>query len=543
MINLLMSYFLNTYSVFVSLLSIDSVYCLVDFIKQNSDETLTDTEVLNTYSELYKVGTVERYIYYGLMQSIFTFGSTFLFNMDMPVTKYMMGLTLVPIIFNNIIYKYSSKYFDYITTEKNELIKKICFEQIANIVINLEKIYLDSANNGINIIPKTEIIKALNHIQDIKSQFGTLLQNIIITFLMVYLRNVSTVGYKLAKHIYIFKSKDYIERVDNIEKAKEIFKDVIYNKKYDQLTKPMFIQSMLVLYYSKEDSGSFWTMFNKFKYRTIIMLTIWPIGSLFQGYISIVSIIISALSITLTRKLPMSESVLFNFKYLDDRSIVSLGLATVIGLITKNTLLTSFLSQFGGPLSLNKITFSASKIIYKKITSHQIMTVLCDTHYNYMTNLKYVLVAMSFIYFTSISNYFAYMMPIITNFINTPYFKYMYIILYVGMMNNRNNILIIIIFAYVMSMIENIIYANQYRKTHRLIQSKNVSNTNNTNANIIDITDTIDEDYFAYIEEPPKPKITTDFLHPTIEMAKNRTKTPSPDMYGSFFIVKEKNIK
>ena len=496
-INLIISYFMRSFSLFVSLASIDSIYTAIDFIKHNSNDELTESQVLTTSNELYKVGTMERYVYYGICQVVYSYLSIFVFNTHIPILRYCICLGLTPFIFNNAVYGKMNKYFDILTKEKNAFIKKICFEQIANTVIRLEKIYLE-CNSALN---KQEIMNALNHIDDIKSEIGTLFKNTLITLLMIYLRNNSKLYYKMAKYIYVYGYNEHIKDI-SVDKAKQLFRDVIINKKYSEMTKPMFIQSIIYLYCAKEDTGSFKKLLNKFKYRFVITLTIWPIASFFTGYIPMISILIMSVIVMMSRKLPLSESYLINTKYLDDRSVLSLIITSVIGLATVptniNILLMSFCSQFSGMLLVNNFTLSSVKIINKNL-SGKIKMITNDIHFSKIITCQYLGIAVSFIVFTKMSSHSAYLMPIITNFIDSKKFKYIYLFLYIGMMNNRNmdfGDIKILFLAYMMSIIDNVLTAPEWRKKYPM---KVCSNT--TTFGDKEIVGGLYEDYFSHISD------------------------------------------
>lgn len=526
-INFLVMYICSGLNLFVGLISIDSIYSAIDFIKNNSNPDLTESQVLVTNYNLYKVATIERSVYYITCQILYSFVTIFIFNSDVILIRYAIGLTLLPYIFNEYIYYKLSKYFEKITYEKNELIRKFCFEQIANTVVHLEKTYLENEV----IIEKTEIVGALENIENLKSEMGTFIKNVLITLLMIYLRNNSNLYYKIAKYIYKFGYNEMIQRT-GIDEAQEIFRDVVRNKKYDQLTKPMFIQSVMYLYWAKEDVGSMKKLLNKFKYRMVVMLTLWTLGSFFSGYVSVIVIFLMSFIIALTRKLPMSENILvpilsnFNMdsskvlkfvkdkiikitelKYVDDRTIVAMVATIIAGLFGCGPFLLSFVNQFAGILLLNNITFNLIKIIHKK-SNKRVKNIYHTVKYSKFTSLKYVLLVISYIIFTKISNFSAFLIPIIINFISTDskIFRYIYLLLYVGMMNNRENYIKLLIFGYAMSLVDSIF---------------------NTNVPIVTRKDNYDEKY-----------LETDYVHPTKKMArkKQRKAMDGTVMYNSFIV-------
>lgn len=512
-INLISSYVCSSFNLFVWLMSQDGIFSAIDFIKNNSNDELSESQVITKNTNLYMTGTFERSIFYACLHILYYFTTIFVLNTDVVFMKYIIGLVTVPYIFNHIIYPNVRDYFTKLTNEKNEVLKNICFEQIANIIIKLEKTYLESDIS----IQKSEIICALENIDNIREESGTLIRNFLITSLLIYLRKNSKLYYKIAKYIYVYGYKEFIQDM-TIDKAKYLFKDVIENKKYDQIAKPMFIQSVIYLYYSKEDTGTFKNIIKKFNYRIMVMFSLWTFGSFFTGYVIPLVIITMSLAITFTRKLPMTENILMpvldscdlssskklNFvkekitklsqnKYFDDRTFISMLITIIFSFLTINPFILSFLNQFSGILLLNNTTYNFAKIIYIKFNKN-VSTIFSTLVSNRIISLKYISVAITFIFSVNISSYFSFLIPIGTNFIviDSASYKYLYILLYIGMMNNKNNPLKIIIFAYILSLVDKII-------GKIIVNVENIIKQKKTDV-------------------PPK----TDYIHPTSNMAKKR---------------------
>jgi hypothetical protein len=344
-----------------------------------------------------------------------------------------------------------------------------------------------------------------------------------------------------------------------VDKAKELFRDVIQNKKYDQLTKPMFIQSVIYLYWDKKDTGELRKLIQKFKYRIVVMFTIWTLGSFFSGYLTAVVVMVMSLVLTFTRKLPMSENMLvpmlsnFNMdssrvlkfmkdkiikltdlKYFDDRTIVAMSVTIISAIFTSSPFLLSFINQFSGIILLNNITFNFIKILHRK--THKRVQMMCNTiKLNRMLSLKYVLIVLIYLFFTKISTFSAFLLPIVINFIspNSKAFKYLYVLLYIGMMNSRENYIKILFFGYIMSLFDAIVSSNvKITRQRKLgISSRNQLTTSpGYNENYIDSVNDGSE---------------TDYTHPTKKMAAQRRKATTNNttmnnttMFNSFVLVK-----
>ena len=549
LINIFVSYMKIELLLFFQFFAQDALLLAIDFIKHNSDKNCTESQVLQKYNDMYKVGTFERYVYYFICQIIYSYLTFFILNTDVLVIKFLFLMTSIPIIFNDVIYKTFKTKFDKFVIEKNELIKKICFEQIANGIIKVEKTYLENDS----VINKAEIIIALNNFDNIQSQIGAFSLNVLATFALIKARNYSRPLYKALKYAYKYFCNEYIREMTTDE-AKQMFRNIVINKQYDQLTKPMFIQAMIYLYCSKDDTHYFKKMLNKINYRICVACTLWTFGMWFNGITSLIIILISSLLISISRKLPLSENVIIPYlskhniktgkiiryieskitkladnKYIDDRTLISFIMTILLSIYSCDSLFLSIINQFSGILLLNNVSFNITKIIYNKTNKKMIelYNVIKSTKY---LSLKYLSIIGLFVLFTKISKNYAFIVPIVTHFYsyNNPSFRYIYPFLYVGMMNNKTNYLKIIIFAYLMSLINKFI--DMYRTESHDDNKQDEKSQNNTiipyqkseQHDIIDDDDimklsNVKEDEVKIINHDES--IDTDYLCPTIDMA------------------------
>jgi hypothetical protein len=481
MINIAIMYLCKNFVLCLGLISIDSAYAAMDFIKGNIDKTLSDSQVLATNDNLYQIGTFERYVFYMLINIIYSFFSYFVLNSDMTYYKYLIGLILIPDFFNRQIRHYCAIIFLRINTEKNELLTKICYEQIANIVIYLEKMYI----GGKKTIGKSQIINALYNIDAVKNDAYMFVKNVIITSVLIYLRKNSKIYYKIIKHVYSYGYGMYIQEM-TIEKARLVFDNVIVNKQYDELQNPMVIQAMIYLYYNKEYTSEFEMYIKKFKYRLVTMLSLWTIASFFSGFMC--AIIINTVSIILMffRRYPLRKKIILSyyseifknrtgidlnsyklFANFDDRAVISLILTFVAGYFTDSSMLLSFVNQFSGLLLFNYTIYNLVKIIY---VNSKIEILLSNMHTNKKNICYYLIVSFVCSVYWKLFDEVLYYSIIILPY--SVYAKYIYGIYYLGILNNSSNMVNLLALGYILSLYDN------YTDIHKLINLSSITDFN-----------------------------------------------------------------
>lgn len=487
------TYVFPTAGIFLSMLSIDSIYSAVDFVKHSINQELSESMVLETNGNMYKVGIIERYIYYFSAAVVNSFLSAFVFNHYFCFAKHLLIMTMVPVIFNNYTHKLCEPIFDKIISEKNDLIKKVYIEQTANIIVQLEKIYISETT----MLEKKEIMIALEDLTKIKAELPSFFKNSLVTLLLIYLRKNSRPYYKTAKWLYVYMAGDYIKDMTG-DDAKKLFKDVIQNKKYDQLTKPMFIQALIYLYYEKENTGEFYTFIKKLRFKLVTFCALWTFGSFFSGYMSVLVILLFSFGLVLTRKYPLAKNVLLPkliniesyriFDYIDDRIIVSTILTVIIGIFTKNIMLLSLINQFSGLILINHLSFNFARIVYNN-TYYKLIGFFTDMNHDVQIIAKYLLIILSYILFFNITPHVTYFLPIIINFvgISSRFFKYLYPILFIGLVNNNGNYLKLLFLGYVLSAVDNISTLKIKNPMQQIVSNK-----------------LINDDYFSNTSVPAK---------------------------------------
>lgn len=468
LVNIFVMHICSKFNLLIGLLSIDSSYSAVEFVRNNIDKDLTESQILTTNEKLYKIGIIERYVYYIGLWALYLFFSIFVLNNNAIIIKYLAGLTLVPIFFNTIVYQNLKKIFIRIHKEKSDLLRKICFEQIANVIVHLERITI----GGDIIIVKSEIIQALNNIETIKNDAVTFVKNVLITSLLIYLRKNSRLYYKIVKYVYHYGFGEYIQDM-NIEQATKLFEDVIKNKKYDNLSKPMFIQATVYLYCNREDTGEFRKYIKKFRFRILTMFSLWTIGSFCSSLLVLPIILSVSIGIIFSRKRELHKNIIimyvldkfkinfennnkikFIIEYIDDRTMTSLILTLLTCIFTRNPLILSVVNQFSGVMILNIGTFNLVRIIYIN-TNDKISKLLKNMHHDIKNIIKYVSISIMYVIYSELTHKIVYFIPLIFFVKNSNNIKILYPFFCMGLINNYGSIIKPIILGYILGVIDN----------------------------------------------------------------------------------------
>lgn len=450
LISLFAFYMFSTSGLMFILITIDSIFNAIDFLISNFDKTMTDSQIVISNEKLYNVGSIERYVYYiGASLTYFT-TTLFLLNGPSILLKSLLVLTVTPIIFNKIIHTKLISIFDIISRTKIMLLKKLCAEQLTNLIIKLSKTYVDSELE----IDKNEMIDSLIELNKLESDVYAFLKNILVVSLMIYLRNNARLYYRIAKYIYAYNSGEFITDM-TIDDAKKLFVDLIKKKKYDQITKPMTIQSLIYLYYYKENSDFLETLVKKINYKIATMFMLWTISSLIPIMLSLPVILGISISLQLFRNNTTA--------IMTPISIISLGLTFVAYFYPSNIFAMCLMNQFGGYLTFNPITKGIYNMVYKNINNKGNIFINM-MHTNRNIYIKYMLLMVTYLMLGTIPHV-EYFVPIMINFISATSernFRYLYPIMYISMINNQFNPIKLLFVAYVLSAIDNIMNYNKY---------------------------------------------------------------------------------
>lgn len=453
---LFITYFINIYNTLLLFISIDNFAFALDFIINISKSKYITTndykEIIINNNKLYLGNIFERYIYYIGLCIIYNLIYFFVISNNILI-KYIFCILIIPDIYN-YIYETYEEYFTKIYIYKNYIIKIFLADQVTNIIKFLSKKYIDDI-----IIDKEHIKITLIETDTLISEIYLFIKNFLIVLLMMYFRSKSIFYYKIVKYIYIYNSGNYYIANINLETCKENLKQIIKEKNYTKLNEPQIIQSMLYLYYSKKDD-KFDMFINKFNYNIIEFFTLWTIGSFFNDYTRLIILIIFWIGFSLKNN-KIRE---FN-KDLVKKYVIPIYLTLFVTIFfNSNIIVQSFIIQFSNPLIFNRITKSFFNTIYNNFYNNIIlnrMLIFNTLHQNIIPFAKYYLFAfiLKYILYKNKIQYIHYtclFWMFITNIDKDLYSKYLYLILYLSIIN-KNNFVKISILCYILSLINNCI--------------------------------------------------------------------------------------
>lgn len=281
-ITILCTHLFNTYlynNVFLMALGIDNLCSGAKFIRHHTTRDITMSTIIKLSNNLYNLTSFDRYIYYLLLHILNFLVNTIILNKNYHIIKCCLVVTAIPTILN--------------TVSKKETMLAGLFQKIHNIELNLFRVvYMDQvayvikkfANNFVSAdITKEDATKFVNGFEgeyDIVSH----IKNVLFVFLMMYLRNINIAYYKLSKYVYLYGYGEYITRLNNDSKvaeenAVEMVVNVIRQKDYEQIMKPMFIQNVIFLYCNRGDGTAFAEACVKLNYKFMLAMTLWAMGS------------------------------------------------------------------------------------------------------------------------------------------------------------------------------------------------------------------------------------------------------------------------
>src|SRR5689334_11268538 len=95
----------NEYSLLCKLITLDSLFSAIYFITNFINKNLSDSQILRNTSLLYRVGILDRYIYYILLSLCYKIINIFLWTDNIIPLYYFGIISIIPYVLNRL-YKY-----------------------------------------------------------------------------------------------------------------------------------------------------------------------------------------------------------------------------------------------------------------------------------------------------------------------------------------------------------------------------------------------------------------------------------------------------
>lgn len=338
--------------IFVQMLTIDSVFNAIHFLKEFVDNNLDENMVVRRSKLLYKYSVLDRYIYYLTCFLSYTTLCNF-FWISYNVLSYVsLFIFTFPLFLNKMM---NCVIFHRIIKGKEDIIKFIITKQMAFLIKTMSKNYLqkDVDINHVELLPLFDNYdKTMDYMLDI-------IKNSLIIFLTSYIKQYSSkLSYKLMKYAYNYKTGDILKSF-NEKTARNDLLDIIENKKWKLLLDPNVFRASLYLYQiNNKDPDVLKKLINIFNYKLGKFFTIWTISSFFNNMLIVP--IASLFMLCYRKKINISNNIE------NIQRIIITSLSTLIGIHFNNYMLASFLCQFGYNILCNKIVHTIYKQLMNK---------------------------------------------------------------------------------------------------------------------------------------------------------------------------------
>ena len=349
-------FFTPGYNFFLKMISIDSLFSAAHYLLIFINKNMTENQVMDYSSALYKGSALDRYIYYGLQYLTYTSLNMIFWVDNISPLYYVIIMTLSPTILNKIL---ESKLYDIIRNKKEMIVKKIIAKQFAAGISYIAKIYL---NKDVTVKHK-EILPLLDNYMNTISYFTEVLKNTLIVLLLSCVKSYSpNFYYRVTKYFIGYKTGDMLVSFNGTS-ARETIRKMIDNKKWEELLKPNVYRAIFHLYQTTEDSNMnfFQDIILDIKQRLVKMGCIWTLSSFFNRIT--IAPVMSLFMILYRSNFPKANEG----NYVTYQKIGALILGSIVGYFSESYVLMSFLCQFTYFILINKISVNVVKFLIRKI--------------------------------------------------------------------------------------------------------------------------------------------------------------------------------
>lgn len=340
-------YYISPINLLSFLITVDGVLTASLFLSYHICESQKN-QIIDNYNSLYKVTSIERYIYYIILTILF-YILTIFFWIDTNIIKYIFCLSAHPLIVNTLCNKYPfNNIIKYIYECCEDLMKLLCAIQITVVMRDIAE-YICRKKCEINTI---DIYNSLFKDPYFKIPLEECIKNFITILLLTFLKKHYRKFYKYFKGVYNLK---YGKINENPIKY---LQNIIENKKWYMLHDTNTMHIIIKIIEENPDKYIGNKIFNEFKYDIFKCTSIWTISS----YLNSIYYIFILFNIFLLYE--------FKKKYnnIIIKRIILITISTIIGILTENyilAILICYLSKFIKFNIYNIITYCIN--ILKKI--------------------------------------------------------------------------------------------------------------------------------------------------------------------------------
>jgi len=384
-ISIILTYLqLDQKNFFIKLVTVDSIYSALFFIRNYLNKNLTESQIVEVSQSLYKVSVLDRYIYYLLSYISYVLFCGFFWMDDNIFIKYLMLISTVPPVLNHIL---KTKVFMKITVKKENFVKLLISKQASFLIKLYSNAYLSKKIE----IKHKEIYTSIGSYDDVMNYVSGVLKSTIVIILILYVKKASTsFYYGLLKYIYNYKSGDILSSI-TIVSAQKIIIEILENRRWADLLKPSVQNAIILLFQNRDEDANIIKIFmHEFNYRLIRMFSIWSLSSLFNNYIlgPIGTVLLVLYRINKTKegfiKIKNNKSMyvltraaihgdeeglsfykkcytIYRYSFIEIFFSLS---SLLVGYLTRNYFLVAFTSQFAYPLIVNRFVYKIINSIY-----------------------------------------------------------------------------------------------------------------------------------------------------------------------------------
>lgn len=358
-------------------MSIDMMVTAINFVITLLNRNVTDSQIVQSISELYNSSFVDRYIFYVLNEIFYFTICNFFWVSEIKWLYYSQLLLQIPYILNRILL---SRLYKKIKQQKEHIIKIIVSKQIKSLIKFTSKLYLGRKV----LVEHNEIMPLLENYHKTINYFKGIIEAFFVTIILSKTKdNISGFLMGAVKYFYNYKTGNVLKSYDKVS-AEETIVNIFNKKQWEKLLDQNSYNALFYLLEIQEKTDIFKKIRTTIKFKLGVMSTIWSIG-LFQIYFGLehwAFILIPFMSffIFIYRDYPVTLKGLI--KEISIRSIS-------IYFLRDNIFLSSLLSEFGAFMLYNKVTNSIYKSIKKETLKFINNIIKANGQYNLVVLITY----------------------------------------------------------------------------------------------------------------------------------------------------------
>lgn len=265
-------------TLWTSMISMDGLCCAASFVGhyvktlwtcwntyKDEDNTYLPSSIDETpyYSKAYAVeNTLDRYVYYGVVQCLYTVGtSTFLFN---PETVYYVMLAIhTPWIFNIVLYPWLKPFFIQLIIERQRCWYFLVYKHSKSLLEKVKNEKISFRLSDINV-----------ELLDLYTKHSLAIHG------LLYLRDVHYWLYKCLKYGYFFDYQYKLEMM-GVEVARKHIDDVVASKDWKQISDPRLVHALICVSYHEKYMQK---NILQFEHQLILFFCLWSISEVSNAW-------------------------------------------------------------------------------------------------------------------------------------------------------------------------------------------------------------------------------------------------------------------